>query len=144
MPYGLQARCSWCCPSAGGGRGEPLPPLPQQQQHEPTPSLLSPSPPPQTPASQVLAPLKSLERVYLRDTDLKGAVPCGLVDGKGDLRVLDLSDTDASGALPGCVLAVRVGFFLRGSLGRETDASLPASALCSVWLGVVQFSAVFA
>lgn len=59
-------------------------------------------------AAKALAPLKALERLYLRDTDLKGALPCALVEGKSPgLKVLDLSDTEASGALPGCFLAVR-------------------------------------
>ena len=56
---------------------------------------------------QVLYPLTGLERLSFRDTDLSGPLPCSLLQGKDDLKVLDVSDSPASGELPGCVLAVR-------------------------------------
>ena len=59
-----------------------------------------------TPQTQVLYGLNDLERLSFRDTDLGGPLPCALPQGK-NLRVLDLSDSPASGELPGCVLAVR-------------------------------------
>jgi hypothetical protein len=59
-------------------------------------------------AAAALAPLTSLERLYLRSTDLSGPLPCALVQGK-PLGILDVSDTGASGALPACILGVRRG-----------------------------------
>jgi hypothetical protein len=69
-----------------------------------TPTQNSPPPPP--PRPQVLAPLPGLERIFLRNTDLKGPIPCSLVKDRPALMVLDVSDTPVSGELPGCVLAV--------------------------------------
>ena len=62
-------------------------------------------------ARQVLAPLNSLERLFLRNTDLAGQVPCELVKGKPNLVVLDFSDSPVSGSLPGCILGVSKSVF---------------------------------
>jgi hypothetical protein len=66
----------------------------------------------------VLAPLKDLERLYFRSTDLGGAVPCDLVKGKDKLMILDLSDSMASGQLPDCILGVSARLARRLGGGR--------------------------
>ncbi|KAI8474461.1 MAG: hypothetical protein J3K34DRAFT_132199 [Monoraphidium minutum] len=55
-------------------------------------------------AAKVLAPLRDLERMSFRSTDLGGPLPCGLVEGKAGLKVLDVSDSMAAGKLEGCIL----------------------------------------
>ena len=57
----------------------------------------------------MLAPLNNLEFIYLRSTDLGGPLTCSLVAGKTNLKVLDISDTQASGELPVCFVTVRRG-----------------------------------
>ncbi|KAI8475355.1 MAG: hypothetical protein J3K34DRAFT_61406 [Monoraphidium minutum] len=56
-------------------------------------------------AAQILAPLTALEFAYFRSTDLSGPIPCSLVNAHPFLKVLDISDTPASGQLPDCVMA---------------------------------------
>lgn len=55
-------------------------------------------------AAKILEPLANLEFLYFRSTDLSGPLPCRLVDEKPYLRVLDISDTQASGQLPDCMV----------------------------------------
>ncbi len=53
-----------------------------------------------------LAPLTSLQRLFVRYSNLTGPLACGLTEPHGNLTILSVSGNEITGNIPECIMQV--------------------------------------